>query len=45
MGNIHMKLNGIWTSGSGGNVIKIHVLSRALAAALFGGAEPFLQFW
>ena len=35
----------IWTSGSGGNVIKQHFLSRALAAPLFSEAEPFVQFW
>ena len=34
-----------WTSGSGENVIKRHFLFRALAAPLFGGAEPFVQFW
>ena len=32
----------IWTSGSGGNVTKRHFLSRALAASLVGGAEPFV---
>ena len=32
MRNNSMKLFWIWTSGSGGNVIKIHYLSRALAA-------------
>ena len=31
----------IWTSGSGGNVIKRNFLSRALSATLFDGAEPF----
>ena len=85
MGNIHVKLYEIWTSGlgdvvyrqflsgalaallfkewnhlcdfgkghyeeqfsigSGGNVIKRHLLSSAPAAPLFGGAEPFVQFW
>ena len=45
MGNIHVKLYGSWTSGSGGNVIKRHVLSRDLAAPLFGGEKPFIQFW
>ena len=45
MGNIHVKIYGIWSSGSGGNVTKRHVLSRAPAASLFGGAEPFMQFW
>ena len=42
MANIHVKLCGIWTNGSGGNVIKRHVLSRALAAPLFGEEEPFM---
>ena len=45
MNNIHVKLYGIWNSGSGANVIKRHVLSRALAAPLFCGAEPFVQCW
>ena len=31
MANIHVNLYGIWTSGSEGNVIKRHVLSKALA--------------
>ena len=35
----------IWTSGSGGNFILRHFLSKALAAPLFSGAEPFVQFW
>ena len=35
----------IWTSGSGGNVIKRHFLSRALSTPLFGGGESFVQFW
>ena len=33
MGNIHMKLFEIWTSGSE-DVVKRHFLSRALAAPL-----------
>ena len=37
--NNSVKLFWIWTSGSGGNVID------SLAAPLFGGAEPFVQFW
>ena len=45
MGNIHVKLYGIWTSGSGGNAIKRHVLSRALAAPLFDGVGLFMHFW
>ena len=32
MRNNYAKLFRIWTSGSGGNVIKRHFLSRALAA-------------
>ena len=45
MGNIHVKLYEIWTSGSGGDVVERHVLSRALAAPLFSGMEPFVQTW
>ena len=44
MRNNSVKLFSIWTSGSGGNVIKRHFLSRPLAAPLFVGAEPFVQF-
>ena len=44
MKNNFMKLFLIWTSGSGGNVIKIHFLSRALTAPLFGGDEPLCNF-
>ena len=44
MRNISVKLFRIWTSCSGGNDIKRHFLSRALAAPLFGGAEPFCYF-
>ena len=44
MRNNSLKLFRIWISGSGGNVIKRHFLSRALAAPLFGGAEPFCNF-
>ena len=32
MGNIHVKLYEIWTSGSKGDVISRHFLSRALRA-------------
>ena len=35
----------IRNSGSGGNTIKRHFLSRALVAPAFVGAEPFVQFW
>ena len=34
----------IWVNGSGGDVILKDFLSKALAALLFGGAEPFMQF-
>ena len=45
MRNNSVKLFWIWTIGSGGNVIEIHFLSRALAAPLFSGVEPLVQFW
>ena len=44
MGNIHVKMYGIWNSGSG-DVVYRHFLSRALAAPLFRGLKPFVQFW
>ena len=44
MGTIHVKLYGIWTSGSEGDVVKRHFLSRALAAPLFSGQDPSVQF-
>ena len=44
MGNIHVKLYEIWTSGSG-DVVYRRFLSRALAAPLFSGLESFVQFW
>ena len=44
MGNIPVRLYEIWTSGSG-DVVSRHFLSRALAAPLFSGLEPFVQFW
>ena len=34
----------IRNSGSGGNTIKRHFLSRALVAPSFVGTEPFVQF-
>ena len=34
----------IWTSGSKGDVFLRYFLSGALAALLFSGAEPFVQF-
>ena len=44
MGNIHVKLYEVWTCGLGGDVVKRYFLSVALAAPLFSGAEPFVQF-
>ena len=44
MGNIHMKLYEIWTSGSGGDIVQRHFLPRALVAPLFSGMEPFVQY-
>ena len=44
MGNIHVKLYEVWTSGLGGDVVKRYFLSGALAAPLFRGAEPFVLF-
>ena len=45
MRNIHVKLYDIWASGSGVDVIQRYFLSGALAALLFSGGEPFVQFW
>ena len=45
MGNIHVKLNEIWTSGSGGDVHLRRFLSGALVAPLFSEAKPFVQNW
>ena len=45
MGNIHVKLYEIWTSGSGEDVVLRHFLSRALAAPLFSGLKLFVQIW
>ena len=42
MGNIHVMLYEIGTSGSG--AFKKTYLSGALAAPLFSGLEPFVQF-
>ena len=42
--NIHVNLYEIWTGGSGDVVLR-HFLSRALAAPLFSGLKPFVQFW
>ena len=44
MGNIHVKLCVIWTSGSGRDVVLRHFLSGALVALLLRGAETFVQF-
>ena len=44
MGNIHVKLYEIWTSGLGDIVLR-YFLSGALAALLFSGALSFVQFW
>ena len=44
MGNIHVKLYEIWTSGSEGDVVR-HFISKALAAPLFSGLDPFVQHW
>ena len=43
MGTIHVKLYGIWTSGSEGDVVRRHFLSKALAAPLFSRQEPSVQ--
>ena len=40
-----MQIYEIWSSGSGGDVVKRHFLSKALAAPLFSGLEPFVQYW
>ena len=48
MGNIHVKLYEIWSSGSGGggeDFVQRYFLSGAQAAVLFSGAELFVQFW
>ena len=39
-----IKLFSIWTSGYGGNAVLRYFLSKTLAALLFSGAEPFVQF-
>ena len=43
--NNYVKLFGILNSDSGETAIRIHFLFRPLAPPLFGGAEPFVQFW
>ena len=42
--NIHVKLHGVWTSGSKGDVDERHFLSRPLTASLFSRPKPFVQF-
>ena len=42
--NNSAKLFSIWTSVSGGDTFKRYFLSGALAALMFSGAEPFVQF-
>ena len=44
MGNIHVKLYEVWTSGLGGDVVKRYFLSVAVAASLFSRAEPLCHF-
>ena len=43
-GNNSVKSFLIWTSGAGGDANLRHFLSRALAAPLFSGLKPFVQF-
>ena len=45
MGNIHVMLHVIWTSGSKEMSFKDIFLPRALAVHLFSRPEPFVQFW
>ena len=40
LGNIHVKLYGIWTSGSKGDAVLRHFLSRALTGAPLCSADP-----
>ena len=42
MGNIHVELYGIWISGSEGDAVERYFLSRALAASLLSGPQPFV---
>ena len=41
--DIRVKSYEIWTSGSGGDVVKRYFLSGALAALLFSEAEPLVH--
>ena len=47
MRNIHVKLNEILTSGSGGEVVYRHFFSSylELLQPIFSGLEPFEKFW
>ena len=45
LGNIHVKLYEIWTSGSGGDVFKDISHLELWQPFLFSGPEPFVQFW
>ena len=44
MGNIHVKLYEIWTSGSGGDVVLRYFLSGALVALFAQRSRTFVQF-
>ena len=44
MRNNSVKLFWIWTSGLGADVVK-NILSRGLAAPVYAGADPLVQFW
>ena len=44
MGNIHVKLYEVWTSGLGGDVVKRYFLSGALAAPLFRERNHLCNF-
>ena len=44
IGNIHVKLYEIWSSGLRDVVLR-YFLSGAHVALLFSRAEPFMQFW
>ena len=45
MQNISVIQYRIWNSGSRGNAVLRHFISRALVATLFSRPEPFVQFW
>ena len=44
MGNIHVKLYKIWTSGSGGDFVLRYLLSGALVALLLSGRNHLCNF-